>query len=82
MFDSVNADESDSDQSIADVNGFIGEVRRSKEKLPALTLEQVTAAIAERGEQDFLQVIRNIASIDQDNNGYVTVTELEDILKL
>jgi Ca2+-binding EF-hand superfamily protein len=27
-------------------------------------------------------VLKNIASIDQDSNGFVTVTELDDILKL
>ena len=33
-------------------------------------------------EAKFANVLKTIRNIDKDNNGYVTLTELDDILKL
>ena len=33
-------------------------------------------------EKAFFKALKLIRSIDKDNNGYVTVTELDDILKI
>jgi Ca2+-binding EF-hand superfamily protein len=33
-------------------------------------------------EKNFAKVMKLIRNIDKDNNGYVTITELEDILKI
>ena len=33
-------------------------------------------------EIKFVQVMRIIRNIDRDNNGYVTITELDDIIKI
>ena len=46
-----------------------------------MTFEAITYVLA-HSERDFVQVMKTIRSIDRDNNGYVTVTELDDILKI
>jgi Ca2+-binding EF-hand superfamily protein len=43
--------------------------------------ETVKTAIISN-EKAFFKALKLIRSIDKDNNGYVTVTELDDILKI
>ena len=38
--------------------------------------------ILSESEMKYVQVMRIIRNIDKDNNGYVTITELDDILKI
>jgi len=55
--------------------------RDSHAKLQSLSEKEIVAVLS-RSEQEFVKVLKVIRSIDKDNNGYVTVTELDDILKL
>ena len=49
--------------------------------LDPLTYDEICSVLS-RNEHEFVKVIKTIRSIDRDNNGYVTVTELDDILKV
>lgn len=54
---------------------------RPRKKLTKLSEGEVFKILAQ-DESKFVQVMRTIRNIDRDNNGYVTITELDDILKI
>lgn len=64
-----------------DLNGYLGEVRRPKEELTPASDEEVLRTLS-LSEKDFARVMHTIKTIDRDQNGFVTVTELDDILKI
>ena len=80
MYDKMHVVEDEGDDAI-DAAGYTGNFRRSMQ-----------ANQVEISEKDFFQVFKNdnkmgelafiIRNIDRDHNGYVTSTEMDDILKI
>ena len=64
---------------MGDFSGYTGTMVRKRTDLLPMTEDQLYAAIAR--SQKVGKIMRSIKDIDQDNNGYVTTTELDDILK-
>jgi hypothetical protein len=88
VYKGVNLPETDRDDVVADLSGYIGVFHRSQDqsKLLRCTIDVVAGlfqAMPEGARNEKLATImRTIKQIDRDNNGYVTSTELDDILKL
>lgn len=80
MYDEIGLSENEEDDAI-DNAGYTGNFRRAQSK----SLEAIT-------EKEFMKILKNdnqlkeimglIQQIDKDRNGYVTSTELDDILKI
>ena len=90
VYKNVNLPETDNDE-IADQSGFIGIFHRKnhidEKYLEPFTLQDLALlfhSISSQNERNekLASIMRNIKSIDRDGNGYVTSTELDDILKL
>ena len=65
-----------------DPNGYLGKTKFYRDQIhqgPISSIEMIKV-IAADNKMD--EVMRVIGQIDKDHNGYVTVTELDDILKL
>ena len=73
-------DLSDDDEEMGDFSGYTGIVKRGLKTSEILTYEKLIDVFANENKLPF--IMRSIKDIDQDNNGYVTTTEFEDILKL
>lgn len=67
-----------------DINGYIGQTKyyRSIKKETAISEQEFLSIIKEQPRLTFDNVMITINEIDKDHNGYVTKTEIEDILKL
>jgi Ca2+-binding EF-hand superfamily protein len=67
-----------------DVNGYIGQTKfyRSIKKETPISETEFIEIIRSQPRIVFDSVMNTINEIDKDHNGYVTKTELEDILKL
>jgi len=65
-----------------DVNGYLGKTKfyRTQVKTVPVTAKQFISIV--HSTNSFVEVSRTIQEIDSDHNGYVTSTELDDILKL
>ncbi|CDW79951.1 px domain containing protein [Stylonychia lemnae] len=81
LYKSVDLDQSDHDDNPVDSSGYTGQLFRKKIKLPVMTEVEFYDKIIEN-EINFAKVMRLIRNIDKDNNGYVTITELDDIIKI
>ena len=73
-------DLSDDDEEMGDFSGYTGIIKRGLKTSEILTYEKLIDVFANENKLPF--IMRSIKDIDQDNNGYVTTTEFEDILKL
>lgn len=86
LYDKV--DLSDDDEGVmGDFSGYTGIAVRDFKDLKPITYEEFVGFIQQdctksEGKTTFENWKRSIRDIDQDNNGYVTTTELEDILKI
>lgn len=67
-----------------DVNGYMGQTKyyRSIKKETAISEQEFLEIIREQPRITFDSVMGTINEIDKDHNGYVTKTEIEDILKI
>ena len=67
-----------------DVCGYIGQTKyyRSVKKETSITEQEFLDIVKKQPRVVFDQVMSTINEIDKDHNGYVTKTEIEDILKL
>lgn len=74
------ADLSDDDTEMGDFSGYTGYRQYSSKFLEAMAYDQFIDLFV--AEDKLPAIIRSIKDIDSDNNGYVTTTELEDILKV
>lgn len=91
VYRSVNMAEGDLDDVAVDLSGYIGVFHRKEgdpgpnDKQP-FTWRELAAIFVKLDQNErnlkLAHVMRSIRQIDQDNNGYVTSTELDDILKL
>ena len=67
-----------------DINGYKGQTKyyRSIKKETAISEYEFLEIIKDQPRLTFDSVMLTINEIDKDHNGYVTKTEMEDILKL
>lgn len=70
----------DDDEEMGDFSGYTGIRQRDAKLFEVYTYEQFVDLVVVEDKIAF--ILKSIKDIDQDNNGYVTTTELEDILKL
>lgn len=81
VYDEVNlADIKDWDEEAGDTAGYLGNFQRSKQKLEPITEDEFFKLL--NNDKKLEKVFREIRYIDQDHNGFVTITELDDILKV
>jgi Ca2+-binding EF-hand superfamily protein len=73
--------DSDNDDMALDTSGFNGDFYRKKEKLFYISEDDFYKILCDN-EKNFIDVMRTIRTIDKDHNGYITTTELDDIIKL
>jgi hypothetical protein len=68
------------DAQFADASGYTGIQHRKKLCLNPITMDEMVSLLS--NQTQLYLVWKSIREIDKDNNGYVTNTELDDILKL
>jgi len=73
-------DLSDDDEEMGDFSGYTGVIQRNSKYFETFSYEKLINLFVDDDKLPF--ILRSIKDIDQDNNGYVTTTELEDIIKL
>ena len=79
MYRKLDVYEGDTKEEPTDLAGYTGDFIRKKIVLEPITdAEFISHFVKENRMKDIQQMIR---SIDRDRNGYVTQTELDDILK-
>lgn len=69
------------DKQFYDASGYTGIQHWAKIYLEPITFDELIS-IVQKSQTSFGLVWRSIREIDQENNGYVTNTELDDIFKL
>lgn len=70
----------DDEEEIGDFSGYTGVKFRDEKNLEPYTYEEFVNHVIKDNKLPL--ILKSIRDIDQDNNGYVTTTELEDIIKL
>lgn len=78
LYDKV--DLSDDDEEMGDFSGYTGIVKRGLKTSEVYTYEKLIEDFVKNNKLSL--ILRSIKDIDQDNNGYVTTTEFEDIIKV
>ena len=65
-----------------DPNGYLGKTKFYREQIIKKPMSAIEMIKVIANENKMEEVMRVVGQIDKDHNGYVTVTELDDILKL
>lgn len=79
----VQIGDTDEEEVAVDTCGYTGNFHREKiepKNLQSITMEKLILMIY--GDNQMLEMMRRINEIDKEHNGYVTSTELDDIIKL
>ncbi len=79
----VQIGDTDEEEVAVDTCGYTGNFHREKielKNLQSITMEKLILMIF--GDNQMLDMMRRINEIDKEHNGYVTSTELDDIIKL
>ena len=69
------------DDEAKDAPGFLGEFIRDKQDLKEMSVDQFTGLFAVYPKK-LAELMHYIREIDEDRNGFVTQTEMDDILKV
>lgn len=80
-YKSIKWGEQPDNEEAIDISGFTGNFHREKIVLHPISQAELYDIVTE-DQKHLAQIILNIHHIDKDHNGYVTMTELDDILKL
>ena len=82
MYRKVQIDETDEDDMAVDTSGYTGNFHRfiDESAFTNYTFEDLALLIHKNNK--LVDIMRKIKEIDKEHNGYVTSTELDDILKL
>jgi hypothetical protein len=82
MYENVDVADFEGLDEPLDVNGYLGKTKyyRTQVKVSAISAKDFISVIY--AENKLQEVMRTILEIDKQHNGYVTSTELDDILKL
>lgn len=79
LYDQVEISDDDEADGLGDFSGY-NEVGKYGVVLGSYTLKQLVQKLYD--SKKYPALLRSIKDIDQDNNGYVTTTELDDMLKV
>lgn len=84
MYTQLKVQETDEDDVAVDTSGYTGvfhrDVKEDKKNLGAFTLGDLARLIHK--DNKLIDIVRRIKEIDKEHNGYVTSTELDDILRI
>lgn len=82
MYNKVNVENFEGVDEPMDPNGYLGKTQfyRPPVKNTPISPEELINIIAENDK--LKDIMKTVNEIDKDHNGYVTATELDDILKL
>lgn len=83
MYNKVDVADTEGLDDPQDINGYFGKTQfyRKQLKLIPITASELVK-IAMQDSHKMTEIMTTIKEIDKDHNGYVTSTELDDILKL
>lgn len=79
MYDKLPLIENEEDTAV-DNAGYTGDFRRKNLNLPEITEEEFIEIV--KKDNKLAEIMKIILQIDREYNGYVTITEMDDILKL
>lgn len=82
MYEDIKLDENTDDDAV-DTAGYVGLFHRDPkltQNLKNLTLEDIVYIFSQSNKMS--EIFAMINSVDKDRNGYITNTELDDILKI
>lgn len=80
IYQKVDVHENDGDDDPVDQSGYTGQFYRQKKNLIPISEHELVQVIAKNNK--LVDIIRTIKEIDKQHNGFVTTTELDDILKI
>ena len=80
IYQKVDVHENDGEDDPVDQSGYTGQFYRIKKTLKPITEQELVQII--NANNKLVEIIRTIKEIDKQHNGFVTVTELDDILKI
>ena len=81
VYTKVKIADTDEDDVAVDASGYTGNFHReARGNLLPYSMEQLARLVARKNK--LVDIMRNIKEIDREHNGYVTSTELDDILKI
>jgi len=81
MYSKVDVESGDEDDVAKDPAGYNGEVNRFAHRVILETLTEEAFLNTFKEDNRISKIMLMIRSIDRDRNGYVTTTEMDDILK-
>ena len=79
MYEDLEVSDNEEDDAV-DAAGYTGNFRRNEKDLVPISESQFMEII--RNNNKLVQIMSMIYEIDKDANGYVTSTEIDDILKI
>ena len=84
MYQRVDVKDKVGDEEPEDICGYLGQTKwyRQTKNETSITEQEFLEVIKAEPRLTFDAVIGTFHEIDKDNNGYVTKTEMDDILKL
>ena len=80
LYQKVDVHENDGEDDPVDQSGYTGQFYRQKKLLRPISEREMVQVINK--DNKLVEIIRTIKEIDKQHNGFVTVTELDDILKM
>lgn len=80
MYKKVDVHDTYGDDEPQDEAGYLGQFYREKETLVQITEKEFIQIVVKNNK--LAEIIRTIKEIDKQRNGFVTSTELDDILKV
>jgi hypothetical protein len=82
LYKKVNINDDDDDDVAVDAAGYTGNFHRihNDKSLKPFTKDQLSDLVVKSNKM--VDIMRAIKDIDKEHNGYVTSTELDDILKI
>lgn len=80
LYQKVDVHENDGEDDPVDQSGYTGQFYRQKKLLRPISEREMVQVIHK--DNKLVEIIRTIKEIDKQHNGFVTVTELDDILKM
>jgi Ca2+-binding EF-hand superfamily protein len=80
IYDRVDMYEEMDNSDLVDNSGYFGIFYREKLNLEPITEQELISLVIKNNK--LVNIMKNIKEIDQDNNGYVTNQELDDIFKM
>lgn len=80
MYTQVDVHENDGEDDPVDASGYIGRFFRKYKEMHPITEEDMIKVIGKNNKMT--ELMRRIREIDREHNGFVTSTELDDLLKI